>query len=175
MYIDRRFYFYRWNNEGSLMWKYNHMQTEKFRKHLKIIETVFDDWQKIGYDDIHGYLASWMVSFLYYDLKNFPKYLQIEFAKKIKAITSKYDIQLYMCNEYEFEHGKEIEELADSNESDEEIVFEEIVSLKYEIQQVEDEIQARLKSKAFKLGKLLTRKSKRLNIETVLPPQRKKN
>ena len=175
VYIDRRFYFYRWNNEGSLMWKYNHMQTEKFRKHLKIIETVFDDWQKIGYDDIHGYLASWMVSFLYYDLKNFPKYLQIEFAKKIKAITSKYDIQLYMCNEYEFEHGKEIEELADSNESDEEIVFEEIVSLKYEIQQVEDEIQARLKSKAFKLGKLLTRKSKRLNIETVLPPQRKKN
>ena len=175
VYIDQRFYFYRWNNEGSLMWKYNHMQTEKFRKHLKIIEAVFANWKTGGYKDIYGNLASWMVSFLYYDLINFPKYLQIDFAKQIKTIADKYDVQLYMCNEYEFEHGKEIEELADSNESDEDIVFEEIVSLKFEIQQLEDEIQARLNSKAFKLGKLLTRRSKRLDISTVLPPERKKN
>ena len=53
VYIDRRFYFYRWDNEGSLMWKYNHMHTEKFRKHLKIIEAVFSDWKKIGYEDIY--------------------------------------------------------------------------------------------------------------------------
>lgn len=175
VYLDRRFYFYRWNNEGSLMWKYNHMQTEKFRKHLKIIETVFDDWKKIGYDDVHGYLASWMASFLYYDLKNFPKYLQIEFAKKIKAIASKYDIQLYMCNEYEFEHGKEIDQLAESDESDKDVIEDEIVSLKFEIQQVEDEIEARVNSKAFKLGRFLTRKSKRLDLNSIKPPERKKN
>lgn len=175
VYLDRRFYFYRWNNEGSLMWKYNHMQTEKFRKHLKIIETVFDDWKKIGYDDVHGYLASWMVSFLYYDLKNFPKYLQIEFAKKIKAIASKYDIQLYMCNEYEFEHAKEIDELAESNESDDDVIEDEIVSLKFEIQHVEDEIEARVNSKAFKLGRFLTRKNKRLDLNSIKPPERKKN
>lgn len=175
VYIDRRFYFYRWDNEGSLMWKYNHMQTEKFRKHLKIIEAVFSDWKKIGYEDIYGRLASWMVSFLYYDLKNFPKYLQIDFAKKIKAIASKYNIQLFMCNEYEFEHAKEIDKLAEIDESDDSVIEDEIISLKSEIQQVEDEIKARLNSKAFKLGKILTRKSKRLDISTVLPPRRKKN
>lgn len=175
VYTDQRFYFYRWNNEGSLMWKYNHMQTEKFRKHLKIIEAVFENWKAIGYKDIYGNLASWMVGFLYYDLKNFPKYLQIDFAKQIKAIANKHDVQLYMCNEYEFEHGKEIEALASSNESDEDIVFEEIVSLKFEIQKVEDEIKARLNSKSFRLGRLLTRRSKRLDIATVLPPERKKN
>ena len=151
------------------------MQTEKFRKHLKIIEAVFENWKAIGYKDIYGNLASWMVGFLYYDLKNFPKYLQIDFAKQIKAIANKYDVQLYMCNEYEFEHGKEIEALASSNESDEDIVFEEIVSLKFEIQKVEDEIKARLNSKSFRLGRLLTRRSKRLDIATVLPPERKKN
>lgn len=96
VYTDQRFYFYRWNNEGSLMWKYNHMQTEKFRKHLKIIEAVFENWKAIGYKDIYGNLASWMVGFLYYDLKNFPKYLQIDFAKQIKAIANKYDVQLYI-------------------------------------------------------------------------------
>ena len=175
VYTDKRYYFYRWNNEGSLMWKYNNMQTEKFRKHLKIIEAVFSDWEGIGYKDIYGELASWMVSFLYYDLVNFPKYLQIEFAKRIKAIASKYNIHLFMCNEYEFEHGKYIYELAESDESDESIILDEIISLKFEIQQVEDEIQARLNSKAFKLGKFLTPRWKRLDTASVLPPERKKN
>lgn len=175
VYIQERFYFYRWNNEGSLMWKYNHMQTEKFRKHLKIIDEVFKYWHDIGYEDIYGNLASWMVGFLYYDLKNFPKYLQVDFAKKIKAITNKYDVQLYMCNEDEFEHGKEIDELAKCDESDEDIVLEEMVSLKFEIQKVEDEIQDRINSKSFKLGKLLTPRRKRLDIASVLPPTRKKN
>ena len=175
VYTNKKFYFYRWDNEGSLMWKYNHKKTEKFRKHLQIVESVFENWKSIGYKDIYGNLASWMVNFLYNDLKSFPKYLQIDFAKQIKLIASKYDVQLYMCNEYEFEHGKEIESLADIEESDENIVIDEIESLKFEIQKVEDEIKARLNSKSFKLGKLLTRKSKRLDISTVLPPERKKN
>lgn len=175
VYTDKKFYFYRWNNEGSLMWKYNHMQTEKFRKHLKIVEAVFESWKRIGYEDIYGHLASWMVSFLYYDFKNFPKYLQIEFAKKIKEISKKYNIELYMCNEYEFEHGKEIDELANSNENDEDVISDEIISLKFEIHQVEDEIQSRINSKAFRLGRMLTCRSKRLDISTVLPPERKKN
>ena len=175
VFIEQRLYFYRWNNEGSIMWKYNRMQTEKFRKHLQIVEAVFQNWQKIGYKDIYGNLASWMVSFLYYDLKRFPIYLQMDFAKKIQAISSKYDIQLYMCNEYEFEHGKELERLAESKETDENIFFEEMVSLNYEIQKIEDEIQASINSKAFKLGKMLTCKNKRLDLSSVLPPERKKN
>lgn len=175
VYTDKKFYFYRWNNEGSLMWKYNHMQTEKFRKHLKIVEAVFKSWKRIGYEDIYGHLASWMVSFLYYDFKNFPKYLQIEFAKKIKEISKKYNIELYMCNEYEFEHGKEIDELANSNENDEDVISDEIISLKFTIQQVEDEIQARIHSKSFKLGRMLTPRSRRLDLNSILPPERKKN
>lgn len=175
VYTDKKFYFYRWNNEGSLMWKYNHMQTEKFRKHLKIVEAVFESWKRIGYEDIYGHLASWMVSFLYYDFKNFPKYLQIEFAKKIKEISKKYNIELYMCNEYEFEHGKEIDELANSNENDEDVISDEIISLKFTIQQVEDEIQARIHSKSFKLGRMLTPRSRRLDLNSILPPERKKN
>lgn len=175
VYTDKEYYFYRWNNEGSLMWKYNHMQTEKFRKHLKIVDAVFKNWQVMGYKDIYGNLASWMVSFLYYDLKKFPKYLQIDFAKQIKSIADKYNVLLYMCNEYEFEHGKEIEILAATDETDKDVILEEIVSLKFEIQKVEDEIQARLNSKAYRLGKLLTCRRKRLDVSTVLPPERKRN
>lgn len=80
-----------------------------------------------------------------------------------------------MCNEYEFEHGKEIEELATIYETDKDVILEEIVSLKFEIQKVEDEIQARLNSKAYRLGKLLTCRRKRLDVSTVLPPERKRN
>ena len=58
---------------------------------------------------------------------------------------------------------------------DENIFFEEMVSLNYEIQKIEDEIQASINSKAFKLGKMLTCKNKRLDLSSVLPPERKKN
>ena len=175
VYTDRRFYFYRWNNEGSLMWKYNHMQTEKFRKHLQIVQAVFESWKKIGFKDVYGDLASWMVSFLYYDLINFPKYLQIEFAKKIKELAEENDVYLYMCNEYEYEHGEEIERLADNKENNDLIFLEEIVSLKYEIEQVEEEIRKTLRSRAFRLGRLFTRKKRRLDLASVEPPERKKN
>ncbi len=175
VYIQDRFYLYRWNNEGSLMWRYNNMQTEKFRKHLCIVNAVFTLWKKNGYDDIYGNLATWMVNFLYYDLKKFPKYLQVDFAKQIVTIAKEFNIYLYMCNEYEFEHGQEIEELAIFEEPEELIIREEIAALKCEIERIEDEIHSKLTSKSFKLGRMLTHGKKRLDISSVMPPKAKKN
>ena len=86
-------------------------------------------------------------------------------------IAEKYDQHVYMCNEYEMEHGKEIQKLAE-----EDVPFDEaITELKDEIARTEDEIQAILHSKAFKLGTYMTPRPKRLAIDSVLPPTKKRN
>ena len=171
VFWDKRFYFYRWFNEGSLMWTYNNKKVTKFKKHLQIIENVFASWKQAGYADPYGDLIAWMVGFIYYDLVSFPKYMQHKFAVQLMEIAEKYDQHVYMCNEYEMEHGKEIQKLAE-----EDVPFDEaITELKDEIARTEDEIQAILHSKAFKLGTYMTPHPKRLDINSVLPPTKKRN
>ena len=86
-------------------------------------------------------------------------------------IAEKYDQHIYMCNEYEMEHGKEIEKIAK-----EEVPFNEAIKdLQDEIEHTEKEIQDLLNSKTFRLGKYMTTKKERLNVETVLPPTIKRN
>ncbi|MGN0596902.1 MAG: glycosyltransferase family 2 protein [Ruminiclostridium sp.] len=175
IFWDKRFYFYRWYNEGSLMWTYNNKSVTKFKKHLQVVENVFSSWKKAGYKDLYGDLISWMVDFLYNDLVSFPHYMQVEFSKKIMDICKRNDQHIFMCNEYVIENGTRIEKLAEEDENFEDMMNEIILDRNEEIQSVEQEITARLSSKSFKLGRLLTSKKKRLDIKTVLPPVRKKN
>lgn len=175
IFWDKRFYFYRWFNEGSLMWNYNNKKVTKFQKHITIAENVFKSWNEADYKDIYGDLVSWMVEFLYYDLVTFPKYLQHEFSKKIVDITIKYDHPLYMCNEYELAHAMEIKKLSENKLTYDEIVNRTLMELNGQIQNIEEEIETRLNSKAFKLGVMMTPKKKRLKIDDVLPPVEKRN
>ncbi len=173
VFIDNRFYYYRWDNAGSLMWKYNHMPTSKFRKHLQIVNTVFRKWSENKYLDSNYGLVSWMVDFLYYDWKAFPKFLQIEFAKQIVDISNKWNQPLYMCDDYQL--ANEILELSKVEENDDLFFEDKISSLQSDIDEVENQIQSIIKSKSFRLGRLLTPKRKRLKLNSILPPQRKKN
>ena len=175
VFIDKRFYWYRWVNEGSIMWKYNKMKTEKFRKHLEIVKLVFEGWKKSNYSDPYGELVSWMVDFLYPDIVTFPKFQRHIFAKEIIKIMNNYGQAMFMCNEYVMEMGKEIEEWAEELKEPQDMVKEDIDKLSEEIMKKEKEIISILNSKAFKVGRMLTPKRKRLNIESVLPKEEKKN
>ena len=175
IFWDKQYYYYRWDNEGSLMWKYNHMPTEKFRKHLKIVETVFQEWEKAKYKDPYGRLVSWMVNFLYDDWKAFPAYLQSEFAGQIVDMAEKGDQSLYMSDEYQIDRAKEIEQKAKNADGGEKETEEQILLLKASISAIEGEIQELIHSKSFRLGKMLTPKKKRLDMQSILPPERKKN
>lgn len=171
---DIKLYFYRWSNQGSIMSKYNDQRVTKFRKHLEVVENVFAGWKKAEYQDPFGELISWSINFLYNDLVSFPKYLQHQFAAEIIQIWEKYDQHIYMCNDWLVEQGKHIEELAEE-EASEDIVKKNIKLLQMDIQYLEEEIQKRLDSRAFKLGRMLTPKKERLDIDSVMPPVEKKN
>lgn len=176
IFWDKRFYFYRWFNEGSLMWTYNNKRVTKFKKHLQIVSNVFSSWNNAGYKDPYGDVVSWMVDFLYNDLTAFPHFLQVSFAKQIMEICEKNDQHIFMCNEYVIENGRKIESLSkEETENFDELMYIKTISYNEQIQNLENEIQARLNSKSFKLGRFLTPKKERLDIKTVLPPVKKKN
>jgi len=172
---DEKLYKYSWLHEGSLMWKYNNLRTEKFEKHLKIVEKVFQYWQQAQYEDAFGWLISWAVGFLYDDLMRFPLYARNAYSKRIVEIAHKYNQDLCMCNGQESVKAANIIEIAAQNLSFEDCFEQDIISLKSAINNKEEEIQRCLKSKTFRLGKLLTPLSKRLDKKSILPPQRKKN
>ena len=173
IYWDKRYYFYRWQNNGSLMWKYNHKRVTKFQKHLQIVENVIKSWKDAQYEDVYGDLVTWLVNFLYYDLMSFPAYKQYELATEIMDIIKKYQINTLVSKEVE--KIRKVEQIASEPISFEEDVQKEILSRKVLIDQMENEIRERLKSRAFKLGVKLTPKKERIDISDVLPPLEKKN
>lgn len=171
VFLDKRFYWYRWTNKGSIMWKYSKMKTEKFKKHLEIVKIIFKNWQSLGYSDPYGNLVSWMVDFLYPNLISFPDFQRHIFSKEIIKIMNNYDQAMFMCNESVMEMGKNIEIWADETIYPKDIIKEDIDKLMDDVNNKEKQILAILNSKAFKLGKFLTPKKKRLNINNVLPKQ----
>ena len=175
VFTDKRLYTYRWSQEGSLMWTYNNKRLTKFEKHILLVETVFKNWNKSGYSDIEGYLPDWAINFLYYDLKNLPKFFQCKFAKRIVDIASMYDHNLYMCSEQLYDKATEIVEMSQIKDDYETILNADMEIIKNRIESIEEQIQTIIKSKTFKYGRIFTRKKDRINIESILPPNRKKN
>ncbi|MCD8373055.1 MAG: glycosyltransferase [Clostridia bacterium] len=175
VFTDKKFYNYRWYNEGSLMWQYYGKKVDKYKKHLLVVRNVFAEWKKAKYEDPYYDLVNWAVNFLYYDLITFPKYLQYEFATEIMSIFNEYGYPVYMCNEWEMDHALEIQKLSETAVTFDDESERTIGSLKSEIAQVEFEITDRMNSKAYKVGRLLTSRKKRLDEKSVLPPEKKKN
>lgn len=168
-FISDKLYWYRYDNVGSIMWKYSKKRTEKFDKHLKVVEEVFSRWNRYGYEDKYGDLISWAVDFLYNLLSTFPRFLRRDFAKKFLDIVDRYPYPLFMCNEYVTDLATNIKKWA-SEEADFDTIFNEEVSrYRQEIEEKERVIKSLINSKSFKIGRLVTPKNKRSDINNFLP------
>ena len=151
------------------MWKYSKKRTEKFDKHLKVVEEVFSRWNRYDYEDKYGDLISWAVDFLYNLLSTFPHFLRRDFAKKFLDIVDRYPFPLFMCNEYVTDLATNIKKWA-SEEADFDTIFNEEVSrYRQEIEEKERVIKSLINSKSFKIGRLVTPKNKRSDINDFLP------
>ena len=175
VFTKEKYYTYYWDNSCSLMGKYNLMPSVKIEKHFAIIEKVLSDWCNANREDPFGDLVSWAVDFVYWDIKRFPKYKQIELSKRLVSVLKKYNQGIFMCNKDTIDKANEISAMANSEQDENEILEDSIAELRQRIEAVEGEIQATVNSRAFKLGRLLTKKSKRLSEKDYLPKQEKRN
>ncbi len=165
MVIDDKLYNYRIGRNCSLMQLYEKQQMKKFDSHILLVSNVVEVWKGRNLLEANeDQIITWFINLTYWSLIFFPKAFQPELAKKVISVIEKYELKDYCIAWYEKEHLDYIREMAtkkfDPNE--------EIAKLEAQIKQEKYEIQETLKSRAFKLGRRMTPKKERINLEKYL-------
>lgn len=171
VYIANKLYHYRVRESGSIMNNYNKMPVTKFKCHLGIVKNVLTYWKENNISDVNGEMLSYFLRFLYNDFKSFSEYMKIKFAKDILDIFECCDYDLMMCNEDAYEEALEIKRM-----SQEEIpnIMENLKAMEMGVKILENEIELILSSKAYKIGRLLTPKKKRVDEKWLTSSENKK-
>lgn len=165
MVIVDKLYNYRRDVGASITNKYDSMVKTKTDSHFEIVENIINDWKYYGFynygcDD----LWSWITNFIFYTIWQLPDFLRNEYARQFKSLIDFNEVPLYMISENEKSRFKEIISWATINTSisdfDKEINF-----LNMKIEDEKKQIDETLKSKAFKLGTLLTPAGARMDFD----------
>ncbi len=162
MVIDDKLYNYRIGRNCSLMQLYEKQQMKKFESHLLLGQNLMETWKQQGLlIKNEDQVLTWFINLTYWSIISFPKMFQPKLAKEVVNLIRKYDLKDYCIAWYEKEHLDYIKETACKEFGED----EEIADLKAQIKREEYEIRETLKSKAFKLGQILTKKEERLNLD----------
>lgn len=161
MVIEDKLYNYRISRNSSLMQIYNNRKITKAETHLKLVEKIIDAWKTEGYYETEvDNLATWMVNFIYYTLIEFPMHFRKIYAKQLVDIFHTIHIRECLIAEHEQQHLKELKEWQSYTENEKsqlQEMREKIESEKYEITET-------LNSRAFRLGRALTGKKRRIDL-----------
>lgn len=161
MVIDLKLYNYRIQHNASLMQLYNDKRITKANIHFSICNKVLNLWKennlyKLYKDD----LWTWIVEFIYWTIVDLPLEFRKEYANKVITKISEENAE-YLISELEKKHLSEMKLWSVDDMTDEDKLHELIVKTERE----QFEIEETLKSKAFKLGKLLTPHKDRLSLD----------
>ena len=161
MVLEDKLYNYRIGRNCSLMQLYEKQRMKKFDSHILLISKVIESWKDRGLLwENEDQLITWIVNLTYWALIFFPKPFQPELAQKVVNLVKKYDIKDYCIAWYEKEHWEYMKDIAGKKIDKE----EEIREIREKMNQEKYQIQEILKSRAFKLGRLTTPKSERINL-----------
>ena len=162
MVIDDKLYNYRIGRSCSLMQLYEKQQMKKFESHLILGQNLMETWKQHGLlSKNEDQVLTWFINLTYWCIISFPKMFQPKLAKQVVDLIHKYDLKEYCIAWYEKEHLDYIKDIADKEFGED----EEIADLSAQIKREEYEIRETLRSKAFKLGQVLTKKEERLNLD----------
>ena len=165
MVIEDKLYNYRIARSGSLMQLYASRINQKVETHLELVQKVADAWKKQGiFETNEDLLLTWMVNFLYYSIFEMSATFKKKYTEDIIKLFEKNKFQTFLIAEWEQHHLEEIKEWAKVEQCDD---VHEIENLKKMIEQEKYEIEETLKSRAFKFGRILTRKKERIAINNL--------
>lgn len=159
-FISDRLYNYRLNHSGSLMDKYSSLKMTKFETHIRLMGHILKYWNKCGYKDISGDCMSYFINFLIGDFDNLPEYKKVHYAQKILETIKSAGWNIFICKEWAYQNALKIVEYSKKDSID---MIEELNEMQKEIDRINEEFNDTLNSKAYKIGRLLTPKSKRLS------------
>ena len=159
--LDSKLYNYRIEKNTSLMQLYSNRRIKKKKTecHFLIVEKVINEWKKQGFYELNqDALWSWVIEFLYYTICDLPAEFKRKYAERILKLNQKYKVREYLIAESQQGNLAEIKEWALNDLT----VEEELKTLAEKTEREKYEIDETLKSKAFKLGKIFTKKSQRI-------------
>lgn len=157
--LDLKLYNYRISKNASLMQLYNNRRIKKTECHFLIVQKVIEQWKKNGYYEYHqDALINWAIEFLYYTIFDLPIEFKKKYADDFLKILKKYNAKDYLIGEVEQIYLKQIKEWSINEMSAE----EELKNLIEKTKQEKFEIEETMKSKAFKIGKIFTKKEERI-------------
>ena len=161
MVIEDKLYNYRWVRSASLMQLYSSRKIKKVEVHLTLVEKVIAAWKREGYftTEIDN-MATWMTNFIYWSLVDLPMPFRKRYAQRFFEILHKNSIGEYMIAEYEQQNLETMKEwqLWEGNEQ------ETLRKIEQQLEREKYEISETLKSRAFRLGRKLTKKTERLDL-----------
>ena len=159
MVIDQKLYNYRITDNASLMQFYNNRKITKTECHFKIIEKVVNDWNKNNYYELYkDDVWTWAIQLIYWTIFDLPSEYRNIYAQKMINIMEKYQVQEYWIVGYEKSHYKNFFEWKMNDIT----IDQQIKQMENKIEREKYEIDQTLESKAFKLGRMLTKKGERL-------------
>lgn len=159
--LDSKLYNYRIAKNASLMQLYSNRRIKKTECHFLIVEKVINEWKKQGFYELNqDALWSWVIEFLYYTICDLPAEFKRKYAERILKLNQKYKVREYLIAESQQGNLAKIKEWALNDISTE----EELKNLIAKTEREEYEIEETLKSRAFKLGTIMTCKKKRMNL-----------
>ena len=138
---------------------YNNRKITKTECHFKIIEKVVNDWKKNNYYELYkDDVWTWAIQLMYWTIFDLPSEYRNIYAKKMINIMEKYQVQEYWIVGYEKSHYKNFFEWKMNDIT----IDQQIEQMENRIEREKYEIDHTLESKAFKLGRMLTKKGERL-------------
>ena len=165
MVIDQKLYNYRMDNNASLMQLYNNRKIKKTECHFEIIEKVIENWKKDGrYSIYQDDIWTWAVQLIYWTINELPIEFRREYSNKLLELMEQNCVREYLLASCEKAHYKELIEWSRSEMSAE----DEVLQLKTQLEREKYEINETTKSRAFKLGRIFTLKSKQLDVQEIL-------
>lgn len=165
MVIDQKLYNYRMDNNASLMQLYNNRKIKKTECHFEIIEKVIENWKKDGrYSIYQDDIWTWAVQLIYWTINELPIEFRREYSNKLLELMEQNCVREYLLASCEKAHYKELIEWSRSEMSAE----GEVLQLKTQLEREKYEINETTKSRAFKLGRIFTLKSKQLDVREIL-------
>ncbi|MBQ8931778.1 MAG: glycosyltransferase [Ruminiclostridium sp.] len=160
MVIDDKLYNYQIARGGSLMQLYSSRRIKKVETHITLIEKLLECWEYDGeFWEEESELITWTVNFLYYSIIDLPMAWKQKYSKRIVKLLQE-NFTMSLIADWERQHYAEMMEWSEIIE----IVpyAEELTEMmendKYQIREI-------LKSKAFKIGRMMTKKKERLNLD----------
>lgn len=160
--IADKLYYYRIDRSGSLMQLYGERRIQKIETHFLLVERIIEEWKKRNYfTEEEDNLITWIINFLYFSIYELPMPYRKRYALRVFALIEKNELHTYLIASWEQGHYLEFQEWSAWSKG----MWDEMDELRGRIEWEKYEIQETLRSRAFMLGRFLTKRGQRLELE----------